>query len=457
MIPPAIASSDPTRRSTDVFGDSWAGRRVTVVGLGRSGLAAAQLLCRVGARVSLTEARDTPELRAAVESLSLLGLRDAELGGHSGRLTADADMLVVSPGVPEHDGPIASAELRGTPVLSEVELAFRFCPSPVIAVTGTNGKSTAVTLIAEVVRASGRKVVACGNLGNPFSSALSRLTPGTLMVVEVSSFQLLRCDRFRPKIGVLLNVGVNHLDRHGDQAAYVAAKARLFQRQTPEDWAVLNGADAAIVALGERLQARRVWFGDNRSNPTALRLAPATRRALSRNWQAVLQTCRLLDLPDPLAWQVMRSFRGLEHRLEHAGTVRGIHFVNDSKSTTPDSALYALSQTPGRVVVIIGGRDKRMAFGPLITRLHDERVGGVVLMGESRARLRPLLNGATRLREAATLEEALGAAVALAGPGSTALVSPACADFDLFRNFEERGRSFKALVQQLAGEPRAAR
>lgn len=435
---------------TDVFGDSWAGRRVTVVGLGRSGLAAARLLCRVGARVSVTEARDTPELRATVEALLPLGLRDAELGGHSDRLTAGADMLVVSPGVPEHEGPIASAESRGLPILSEVELAFRFCPSPVIAVTGTNGKSTAVTLISEVVRSSGRRAVACGNLGNPFSSALSRLTPETLVVVEVSSFQLLRCDRFRPKIGVWLNVGVNHLDRHGDHAAYVAAKARLFQRQTPEDWAVLGGADPAIVAVGERLQARRVWFGGNRSNPPALRLAPETQRALSRNWQAVLQTCRLLGLPDPLTWQVMRSFRGLEHRLEQAGVVRGIHFVNDSKSTTPDSTLYALSQTPGRVVVIIGGRDKGMAFGPLFKRLHEDRVRGVVLMGESRARLRPLLNGSPRVREAATLEEALGAAVTLAGPGSTVLFSPACASFDLFRDFEDRGRAFKSLVLQLA-------
>jgi UDP-N-acetylmuramoylalanine--D-glutamate ligase len=429
--------------------------------LGRSGLAAARLLCRAGARVSITEARETPELRSAANSLYPLGLRDAELGGHTERLIADADALVVSPGVPETGGPIPWAESRGLPILSEVELAFRFCPSPVIAVTGTNGKSTAVTLIAGAVQAAGRRAVACGNLGNPFSSALDGLTPGTLVVVEISSFQLLRCDRFRPKIGVLLNLGVNHLDRHGDHAAYLAAKARLFQRQTPEDWAVLNGADPAIVALGERLHARCVWFGDNRSNPPTMRLASETQRALGRNLQAVLQVCRLLELPDPLTWQVMRSSRGLEHRLEHAGTIRGIHFVNDSKSTTPDSTLYALSQTPGPVVLILGGRDKGMAFGPLFEQLHEERIRGVVLMGESRARLRPLLNGATQVREAATLKDAVGAAVALAGPGSTVLFSPACASFDLFRDFEERGRIFKSLIFQMVQgscpQPRAAR
>ena len=438
----------------DVFGEAWDGRRVTVVGLGRSGLAAARLLCRAGARVSVTEARETPELRAGLDSLAALGLHHAELGRHTERLIASAECLIVSPGVPERSGPVAWAEARGLPILSEVELAFRFCPSPVIAVTGTNGKSTVVTLIAQVVQAAGRPVVACGNLGTPFASVLERLTPDTLAVVEISSFQLLQCDRFRPRIGVLLNVGINHLDRHGDQQAYLAAKARLFQRQTPEDWAVLNGDDPAITALGERLIARRLWFGSDRTNPPALRLAPETRRALGRNLQAVLQVCRLLEIPDPLTWQVMRSFRGLEHRLEHVGTVRGVRFVNDSKSTTPESALHALSQTPGEVVMVIGGRDKGMEFGPLFERLHEDRVRGVVLMGESRLRLRPLLNGATRVRQAATLAEAVAASAALAGPGSTVLFSPACASFDMFRDFEERGRAFKALIQQLAGGSR---
>jgi UDP-N-acetylmuramoylalanine--D-glutamate ligase len=434
----------------DAFGESWSGRRVTVVGLGRSGLAAARLLLRAGALVSLTESRDTSDLRSAIDALPEPGPRRVELGGHTSGMLSDAELVVTSPGVADAGGPIAWAESRRLPILSEIEVAFRFCASPVVAVTGTNGKSTAVTLIEQAARAAGRHAVACGNLGTPFSSIIDTLLPETLVVIEISSFQLLRCDRFRPKIGVLLNLSQNHLDRHGSPAAYLAAKARLFRRQSAEDWAVLNGADPAIVALGERVKARRVWFGDNRTNPPALRLSPATCRALGANLQAVLQVCRLLKIPDPLAWQVMRSFRGLEHRLEHAGTVRGIHFVNDSKSTTPDSTLHALAHTPGNVVLIIGGRDKNMAFGPLFERLHEARVQGVVLMGESRGRLRPLLNGSTRVREGATLDEAMQAALGLAGPGSTVLFSPACASFDLFRNFEERGRAFKYLVDEFA-------
>ena len=450
----AVCKPEFAPAHTDVFGRSWYGRRVTVVGLGRSGVAAAQLLCRMGAEVRATDARDTEELRAAQASLRRVGVDEVELGTHSTRSLEDADLLVVSPGVSESSAPIQWAAAHRVPIISEIELAFAFCRSPIIAVTGTNGKSTTVTLIAEVLRAAGRSAVACGNLGNPFSSVIDRATSNTTVIVEVSSFQLLWCDRFRPKVGVLLNIGTNHLDRHQDEHTYLSAKARLFEQQTPEDWAVLNGCDPRIVALGRRMHARRVWFGDNRSNPPALELAPETRRALTESAQAVLQVSRLLSIPDPLTCQVIRSFRGLEHRLERVGTLRGVHFVNDSKSTTPDSCLFALTQTPGEVVVIVGGRDKGLDFTPLTERLHEERVRGVVLIGESRSRLRPLLNGSTTVRERGTLEEAVKAAIELARPGATVLFSPSCASFDMFRDFEDRGRAFKNLVRKLAEGPR---
>jgi len=258
------------------------------------------------------------------------------------------------------------------------------------------------------------------------------------------------CDRFRPKIGLLLNIGTNHLDRHHGKSAYLAAKLRLFQRQTPEDWAVLNGRDPNIVALAEQIHARHVWFGDNRSNPPAWRLAEETQRSLTETAQAVLQVGRLVEVPDPLTWQVIRSFRGLEHRLEYVATIGGIHFVNDSKSTTPDSCLFALTQIPGHVVVILGGRDKGLDFSPLVDPLHDERVKGIVLIGESRSRLRPMLNGSTTVRERQTLEEAVQVAAELASPGTTILFSPACASFDMFRDFEARGRAFKEIVCRMS-------
>ena len=444
-------TAEPRTIIRDIFGHSWEGRRVTVVGLGRSGFAAAQLLCRLGCRVRVTDARATEELRAAEALLRSSGVEEIELGGHSEPFVDQAELLVVSPGVPDMTGPIPWALARSIPVISEIELAFHFCPSPIIAVTGTNGKSTTVTLIANILKAGGRDAIACGNLGIPFASVLEGLTPQMTVVLEVSSFQLLWCEQFRPHIGLLLNIGTNHLDRHQGREAYCAAKARLFRRQTPHDWAVLNGSDPNVLKLSESLRAKRVWFGENRSNSPERQLAEATRRSLTEGAQAVLQVSRLMGIADPLAWQVLRSFRGLEHRMEHVATIGGIRFVNDSKSTTPDSLLFALRQTPGEIVVILGGRDKGLDFQPLAEPLHQARVKGAVLIGESRARLRPILNGSMTVVEQETLEGAVAAASALAEPGATVLFSPACASFDMFRDFEARGRAFKEIVNRRAG------
>lgn len=453
----ALLECEPALRRPDITGRSWAGRRVTVVGLGRSGVAAAELLCQVGARVRATDASHSADVKAAHASLLAMGVEDVEIGTHTRRMLEGAELVVVSPGVPESTGPIRWALETGTPIMSEIELAYFFCPSAIIAVTGTNGKSTAVTLIAEIAKASGRRAIACGNLGIPFSSVVTRLTPQAFAVVEVSSFQLLWCERFRPTIGLLLNIGTNHLDRHQDPAAYLAAKARLFQCQTPQDWAVLNGCDARIAALGERMHAQRVWFGENRSNAPGCWLTPETLEALTESAQAVVQVARILRIPDPLAWQVIRSFRGLEHRMEYVGASSGVRFINDSKSTTPDSLLFALSQTTGAVVVIMGGRDKGMDYGTLSAPLHNARVKGVVLIGESRPRLRSLFNGTPTVVERETLDEAVKAAAQLAPAGATVLFSPAAASFDMFRNFEDRGRAFKAIVLKLTGgDPSAA-
>jgi len=435
--------------SRDRVGRSWAGRRVAVVGLGRSGTAAVKLLIRVGAHVRATDAQSTDAVRTVGASLSARGI-DVEIGRHTQRFLEGSETVVVSPGVPEHAGPLQWAIAHGLPVLSEIELAFFFCPSPIVAVTGTNGKSTVVTLLTHLLHLAGRQAVACGNLGVPFSSVVPQLTPQTVAVVEVSSFQLLHCEQFRPRIGVLLNLGTNHLDRHQDRTAYIDAKARLFQRQTPDDWAVLNALDTSVITLSERLQAQRIWFGESRTNPPEFRLAPQTQEALPQGAQAALQVVRILGVYDPVAWQAIRSYRSLEHRQEQVATVRGVRFINDSKSTTPESLLFAFRQTRGDVVVIVGGRDKGLDFGPVVNELHNDRMKGVVLIGESRERLRALFNGRLIVRESQTLEEAVQTASSLAGPGATVLFSPACASFDMFRDFEDRGRAFKTVVEQLA-------
>ena len=434
--------------SIDRFGVSWRGRRVAVLGLGKSGLAAARLLQRLGCRVRVSEARETEELRQVAGRLLDAGVEEIELGRHSQQILEGCEAVVVSPGIAESLPLLRWAAAQGLPLLSEIELAFHFCPAPIVAVTGTNGKSSVVTLIQRVLAAAGRPAVCCGNVGIPFAEVLPSLTPRSIAVVEVSSFQLLGCRQFRPFVGVLLNLGTNHLDRHPDRAHYIAAKARLFARQTPEDYAVLNGTDPEVVALGKQVYAQRIWFGENLDNPPHVHLDPATCRALSANLQAVLQAGRILDIPDPFTYQVLRQFRGLEHRLESVGMVRGVTIVNDSKSTTPDSLLYALARASTPVVPIIGGRDKGLDFRALAAVLAEERVHGIVLIGESRRQLHALLNGRANVRECETLDGALETALTLARPGDTVLFSPACASFDMFKNFEDRGRIFKELVRQ---------
>lgn len=433
----------------DRFGLDWRGRSVLVVGLGKSGVAACRLLQQKGCRVRASELHDTKALRAVASELLAEGIEQVELGRHSRALVEGCGLVVVSPGIPESAAPVRFAREAGTTIVSEVELAFRFCVAPIVAVTGTNGKSSVVTLIQAVLQAAGRPAIACGNLGTPCAAVLPSLAADTVAVVELSSFQLLGCDQFRPRIGVLLNLGTNHLDRHHDRASYIAAKARLFQRQTPADYAVLNGGDAEVISLSHSLRAQRVWFGENRDNPQALWLDPVTCRSLSTNAQAVLQVGRLLEVPDPLTYQVIREFRGLAHRLEYVAAIHGVSIVNDSKSTTPESLLYALARCPGPVVPIVGGKDKNLDFSPLHDALERKSVRGVVLIGESRARLRALLNGSTIVRECDTLQAAVQEAMALAHPGDTILFSPACASFDMFKNFEERGAVFRQLVHQL--------
>jgi UDP-N-acetylmuramoylalanine--D-glutamate ligase len=421
-----------------------------VVGLGKSGLAACRLLQQVGGRVRVTEQRDTEALQILAGRLRESGVEQVELGHHSRRTLAGCDVVVTSPGIPESALPIQQAQALGIPILSEVELAFRFCAAPLVVVTGTNGKSSVVTMIQRVLDAAHRRAVACGNLGLPFAEVVLSVTTDTIVVVEASSFQLLWVEEFRPAIAVLLNLGTNHLDRHRDRSRYVAAKARLFARQTPQDYAVLNGVDPDVRRLAGRLVAQRVWFGaPGPANPSRFRLDPATCRTLSTNAQAVLQVGRLLDVPDPLIYQAIRAFPGLEHRLEPVATVRGVRLVNDSKSTTPESLLYALACVPGPAVLIIGGRNKGLDFLPLQHALTQARIRGIVLIGESRATLRQLLNGSPTVKECSTLEQALSQAMALAHPGDTILFSPACASFDMFRNFEERGEAFKELARRL--------
>ena len=421
------------------------GRRVTVIGLARSGLAAARWLLDHGAEVTVTEAQDTAATRQMAHQLHLYAALShrltVELGAHTRTSVAGRDFIVISPGVPETAPVLCWAVEAGVPVLSEVELASRACPGPIVAVTGTNGKTTVTTLIGQLLRAAGRPVEVCGNIGRPFCDVVDRVRAGTVVVLEISSFQLLHCPTLRPHVAVLLNLSENHLDRHPTLAAYAEAKSRLFANQTSEDWAILNAGDAQVQRLAARVRGRLLWFQ-----------APSTETGEDGNPNEEAAACaaRLFHIPEPVIQKTLRAFRGLEHRLEPVTTVQGVAFINDSKSTTPASLLWALARLRAPLVLIMGGRNKGCDFAPVREALRRSTVTRIILIGESRAPLRGILQDIVPMDEALGLPEAVRRAFQAAQPGGTVLLSPACASLDMFSDYEDRGRQFKAAVELLA-------
>ena len=423
-----------------------AGKTVGVAGLARSGSSAAGWLLAHGASVRVTERGDSEELRRAVRRLQVASA-DAgerlrvELGRHTREFLRGCDFLVVSPGVPEEALPLVWAREERVPVLAEVELAARACAGTIVAVTGTNGKTTVTTLLGELLPATKRPVVVCGNIGRPFIEMVDAVTPETIVVLEISSFQLLYCDTLKPSVGVLLNITQNHLDRHASLAEYAAAKRRLFANQNAHDWAVLNADDPAVKRLSRRLTAQIVWFGKTSGVPRT-----------NPNEQAVWRVGELFRLPEETIRRVLDGFRGLPHRLEVIGVKRGVRFINDSKSTTPASLCWALERVAPPAIVLVGGRNKGADFGTvktLVARMDGHRPKLIIALGEARRTIAAVLRGAVSLRQAATLEEALRLACRQARAGDTVLLSPGCASFDQFRNYEERGDRFRTLVRQL--------
>jgi len=451
------------------------GLRVVVVGAARSGVAAARLLAAHGARVIVTDTRERLE---DAEPLRALGV-DVELGPHRGALLAGAGLVVLSPGVPPRQPPIEAARAAGVPVVGEMELASWWLEGPVVAVTGTKGKSTTTTLIGRMLGEAGRAATVGGNIGAPLSGQVRDTGPGVVHVVEASSFQLEAIDTFRPAIAVLLNLSTDHLDRHESVEEYAAAKARVFENQQPGDHAVVNADDPRALALAGRTAARVVRFaleapleagvavrGDTvawvdpggRVDP----LVPlASVRLRGRHLLAdVLAACavaRLLGVATPAMVRAVEAFTGLEHVLEPVAEIAGVRFVNDSKATNVDAARRAIESFPPGLVVIMGGRFKGGDLGTLREPLAARRAA-VVAIGEARALFADALAGAARVEPAASLDEAVRRALALASSGDTVLLAPACASFDMFRDYAERGRSFKAEVGRLvaevdAGEP----
>jgi UDP-N-acetylmuramoylalanine--D-glutamate ligase len=440
------------------------GARVVVMGAARSGVAAAELLVRRGARVTLTDVKseiaDADRLRSAGVTL--------ELGASQPTATAAADLIVMSPGVPVELPAVAGAMQRGVPVIGELELASRWLRGRVIAITGTKGKSTTTTLVGRMLAAAGRRVMVGGNIGVPVSAQVDDSTEDTVHVIETSSFQLETTVTFHPWIAALLNFSPDHLDRHPDEAAYGQAKARIFANQTPDDWAVVNADNPAALALAAHARARRlryavspradadvfvdgdfVWQRTSEGPTPLLPLASielAGRHMLS-NVTAAAAICRAAGTSSEAMTRALAGFAGLEHVMEPVASIDGVRFVNDSKATNVDAAGRSI-ESFDRVVAIIGGRYKGGAFADLREPLAV-RGRGVVAIGETRLMVREALSGTVPVTDAGSMDDAVRKAWAMAKPDGVVLLAPACSSFDMFVDYADRGRAFKAAVRAL--------
>jgi UDP-N-acetylmuramoylalanine--D-glutamate ligase len=453
------------------------GKRVHVIGLGSwgTGRAVAQVLCRRGAEVTVSDVKPAEALAEEIGALS--GLPIAVLTGESAyRGIEHAELVVPSPGVPLTIPPLLRAREHGAKVVSEIEVAYWLAPCPIIAVTGTKGKTTTTTLIGELLTDEGRRAIVGGNIGRPLIELADAAGRDDVLVAEVSSFQLEATERFRPKVSVLLNVSPDHLDRHEDLRAYQEAKAKVFANQEADDTAVINRDDAGAWEMRERTRAQ-VWgytvagaspcptegYGDivegwlrvaggNVCEVSALRLRG---RHNQGNALAALLAARAAGTGLEKAAETLARFRGVEHRLEEVATVGGVLYVNDSQATTPDSAAAGLEAFEGRVALIAGGRPKVSDFSRLGEAVA-RRGASLIAIGEAAELIEAAARaaGAEDVVRARDLPEAVRLASQKARPGEVVLMSPACASFDMFANMAERGDTFKQLVLELASKER---
>jgi UDP-N-acetylmuramoylalanine--D-glutamate ligase len=449
------------------------GKRVVVVGLARSGIAAARFLASRGARVLATDRKPEGELEAEALSLGSLGV-ELETGAHRTETLTGADLVVVSPGVPWDLRELAAARARGVPVMAELEMGFRFLTGPVAAVTGTKGKSTTTAALGAMLREMGRDVRVGGNIGQAVTGLVDGSTEETQFVLEVSSFQLEGVDTFRPHVAVFLNLSTDHLDRHPTFEDYARAKARIFKNQTADDWAVVNADDPRVMALASLGQARQVAFrpggppsddpdrdesyfmGDEAQMRLSARKGTLFRRSevrlpgahLESDLLAAATAARLMGAAPEAIARAVRTFAGVPHVLERVADLDGVAFFNDSKATNVDAARRSLEAFAGPVLAIIGGRFKGGDFGDLQPGLESHGKA-VFAIGEARHRVRDALSPVVPVFDCGSLEEAVELAWEEAEKGDTILLAPACSSFDMFKDYADRGDSFKRIVSEL--------
>ena len=446
------------------------GKRVLVVGLGKSGVASALFMKAHGARVTVSDTKSGDELRNEIPVL-LDNKITVETGGHGDRTFRGQDLIVVSPGVPVDAPPLVQARSLGETVIGEVELAAQFLPGPIVAITGSNGKTTTTTLTGEILTTAGFPALVGGNIGTPAISLAERAKPGTLIVLEISSFQLETIESFRPKVAVVLNVTPDHLDRHRTFEIYADAKARIFENQQPDDCAVLNADDPTCVAMAKKTRSQVFWFSRQkevergawvRAGNIVFRDASGQREILQvseiplkgahnlENVLAAVSAAVLMGCAPEKIRSAVHDFKAVEHRLEFVASIRGVDYYNDSKATNVDATIKALESFPANIHLILGGKDKGSDY-TVLNDLLRKRVKRVYTIGAAAAKIESQIVGAEVL-QSETLENAVRKASTLAEPGDVVLLAPACASFDQFKSYEHRGRVFKDMVRALASQ-----
>src|SRR6202140_2025345 len=444
-------------------------KRVLVVGLGKSGVASALFLKARGARVTVSDTKSGDELRNEIPALLDHGIT-IETGGHGERTFRGQDLIVVSPGVPFGAPLLQQARVMGETVIGEIELAAQFFPGRMIAITGSNGKTTTTALTGEIIAAGGFHTLVGGNIGTPAISLVENSTPETVAVLEVSSFQLETIQSYRPHIAVVLNVTPDHLDRHRTLTAYTSAKARIFENQQQDDFAVMNADDPTCVSLADVVKSKIFWFSlkkevgqgtlvrdahiffcDGNDEKEIMPVAEISLKGAHNieNLLAAASVGMLMGCDPGQIRKTIREFKAVEHRLEYVATIRGVEFYNDSKATNVDATIKALESFPANVHLILGGKDKGSDY-TVLNDLLRERVKAVYTIGAAAEKIESQIKDTVEIIHAETLDAAVKRAAKAAQPGDIVLLAPACASFDQFQNYEHRGKTFKEIVKALA-------
>lgn len=448
-------------------------KKIVVVGLARTGVAVARFMAERGAQVVVTDMKSAEALAAYVTKLEGLPV-NFELGGHDLETFRSADLVVVSPGVPMNVEPLKVAIEAGRPVISEIELAARFITAPMVAITGTNGKTTTTTLIGEIFQGAGFRTFVGGNIGNPLIDLAISGDEVDRVVAEISSFQLEGIESFCPHVSILLNITEDHLDRYASYQEYIEAKARIFENQASENFAILNIDDPLVAQYADKIAAQVIPFSREKElgegifsrdgfltfrwqgREERFDLSQCLLRGVhnEENMMAALAATLVSGCSGDAAREVLKTFSGLHHRMELVATVKGVPYFNDSKGTNVGSVVRSLESFSENITLIAGGKDKGGSYLPLAD-LVRARVAHLVLLGEAKVKMNEELGPLTDTVLVDSLEEAVSVASRITSPGGVVLFSPACSSFDMFRNYEERGNRFAEAVKKLPGAENA--